>query len=72
MVAVWDLLNHVTGAANVRLHHDPEKGVLQVSLAVCVEAETVCVCVCVCLGGGVLDQRGEGGVSGPCGTCSTM
>jgi SET domain-containing protein 6 len=30
MVAVWDLLNHITGAVNVKLHHDSEKGVLQV------------------------------------------
>ncbi|KAF8073173.1 SETD6 [Scenedesmus sp. PABB004] len=29
MVPVWDLLNHVTGAANVRLHHDAERGALQ-------------------------------------------
>ena len=30
MVPVWDLLNHITGKVNVKLHHDPEKGVLQV------------------------------------------
>jgi hypothetical protein len=30
MVAVWDLLNHITGRVNVRLHHDADKGVLQV------------------------------------------
>lgn len=35
MVAVWDLLNHITGAVNVRLHHDADKGVLQVCLECC-------------------------------------
>jgi SET domain-containing protein 6 len=25
----WDALNHVSGRANVRLHHDHDKGVLQ-------------------------------------------
>jgi SET domain-containing protein 6 len=30
MVPVWDLLNHITGAMNVKLHHDAERGVLQV------------------------------------------
>jgi hypothetical protein len=33
MVPVWDLLNHITGAVNVRLHHEPEQGVLQVRAA---------------------------------------
>lgn len=33
MVAVWDLLNHITGRVSVRLHHDPDKGVLQVGWA---------------------------------------
>lgn len=29
MVAMWDMLNHVTGQVNVRLHHCPQRGVLQ-------------------------------------------
>jgi hypothetical protein len=29
-VPVWDRPNHITGAVNVRLHHDPERGVPQV------------------------------------------
>lgn len=29
MVPVWDMLNHVSGAANVRLNHDAARGVLQ-------------------------------------------
>jgi N-lysine methyltransferase SETD6 len=29
MVPLWDLLNHVTGQANVRLHHCSDKGCLQ-------------------------------------------
>lgn len=29
MVPLWDLLNHVTGACNVRLHHDAAAGCLQ-------------------------------------------
>jgi hypothetical protein len=46
MVPVWDLLNHISGAANVRLHHDAQRGVLQVCF--CVGA-FVCVCACVCV-----------------------
>lgn len=34
MVAVWDLLNHITGAVNVRLNHDADRGVLQVGRGV--------------------------------------
>lgn len=29
LVPVWDLLNHVTGSSNVRLHHDKRRSVLQ-------------------------------------------
>eukprot|EP00775_Hariotina_reticulata_P011088 gene11088-11243_t len=29
MVPVWDLLNHITGKVNVKLHHEPQRGVLQ-------------------------------------------
>ncbi|PNH08982.1 N-lysine methyltransferase setd6 [Tetrabaena socialis] len=29
MVPVWDLLNHITGEVNVRLHHCPKRHVLQ-------------------------------------------
>ncbi len=29
MVPLWDMLNHVTGRCNVRLHHDEEAGSLQ-------------------------------------------
>lgn len=29
MVPFWDMLNHVTGRANVRLNHDADKNVLQ-------------------------------------------
>lgn len=29
MVPFWDMLNHVTGAVNVRLHHDAKRGALQ-------------------------------------------
>ncbi len=29
MVPIWDALNHVTGRANVRLHHCEEAGALQ-------------------------------------------
>lgn len=29
MVPLWDLLNHVTGKANVRLNHDAKRGCLQ-------------------------------------------
>eukprot|EP00879_Flechtneria_rotunda_P024936 GHRR01026463.1.p1 GENE.GHRR01026463.1~~GHRR01026463.1.p1 ORF type:complete len:411 (+),score=150.34 GHRR01026463.1:832-2064(+) len=29
MVPVWDLLNHITGKVNARLHHDADRGVLQ-------------------------------------------
>lgn len=29
MVPLWDALNHVTGKANVRLHHDADLGALQ-------------------------------------------
>lgn len=29
MVPMWDALNHITGHANVRLHHCSKKGALQ-------------------------------------------
>lgn len=29
MVPLWDVLNHVTGAANVRLNHDADSSALQ-------------------------------------------
>jgi len=29
MVPMWDALNHITGRANVRLHHCARKGSLQ-------------------------------------------
>lgn len=29
MVPMWDMLNHVTGKVNVRLHHCEDRGVLQ-------------------------------------------
>ena len=28
-VPLWDMLNHVTGQCNVRLHHNPQRGALQ-------------------------------------------
>ena len=29
MVPMWDALNHITGCANVRLHHCEHEGALQ-------------------------------------------
>jgi hypothetical protein len=29
MVPMWDALNHITGCANVRLHHCEREGALQ-------------------------------------------
>jgi SET domain-containing protein 6 len=42
MVPVWDLLNHITGAVNVKLHHDPECGVLQVCAVQLAKSDGLC------------------------------
>ena len=44
MVPVWDALNHVTAKVNVKLHHDANKGVLQVGASLLLSEQVTSGC----------------------------
>ena len=59
MVPLWDLLNHVTGSCNVRLHHDAALGCLQMIATRAIAAgEELVNCYGALSNGELLRRRG--------------